>query len=258
LPNQLPDGLKIPEAQIRADLTEIAKHAMAVRTYASTQGLERVPEIARELGLTVTLGIWLDKDVARNEREIANRPRPGARYPNVTRCVVGNETYLRHEHTAAELVKIIRRVKRDSPVPVATADHWKTFIDHPELVDAVDQVSPISFPTGRCMPKETGARGVAGALRPAAGGVPGQENRHRRVRLAERRAQFQQAVPNPITQAVLLRDFVARAMQGASTTTSSRRSTSPRNCSRQCRTYWASSTASLRPKFAWSGPAGRP
>ena len=65
-----PDGLKIPEARIRADLTAIAAPARAVRTYASTQGLERVPEIAAELGLTVTLGIWLDKDKARNEREI--------------------------------------------------------------------------------------------------------------------------------------------------------------------------------------------
>jgi len=43
---QTPDGLRVPEARIRADLTEIAKHANAVRTYASTQGLERVPEIA--------------------------------------------------------------------------------------------------------------------------------------------------------------------------------------------------------------------
>ena len=118
-----PDGLRIPEAQIRSDLTMIAAHAKAVRTYASTQGLERVPEIARELGLTVTLGIWLDKDNARNEREIATALDLARRYPNVTRLVVGNETYLRHEHTAAELVKIIQRVKRDSPVPVATADH---------------------------------------------------------------------------------------------------------------------------------------
>ena len=42
-----PDGLRVPEAQIRADLTVIANHAKAVRTYASTQGLEHVPEIAR-------------------------------------------------------------------------------------------------------------------------------------------------------------------------------------------------------------------
>ncbi len=62
------------------------------------------------------------------------------RHPNVTRLVVGNETFFRHEHNAAELAEIVRLVKRDSPVPVATADHWRTFLDHPELVDAVDQV----------------------------------------------------------------------------------------------------------------------
>src|SRR5260370_14443568 len=118
-----PDGLRIPEAQIRADLTEIAKHARSVRTYASTQGLERVPEIAAELGLTVTLGGWVDKDKARNERDIATALDLARRYHNVTRLVVGNETFLRHEHTAADLANIVRRVKRDSPVPVATADH---------------------------------------------------------------------------------------------------------------------------------------
>src|ERR1700738_5667416 len=96
-----PDGLRIPEAQIRTDLALIAKHAKAVRTYASTQGLERVPEIAPELWLTVTLGIWLDKDKVRNEREIATGLDLARRYHNVTRLVVGNETYLRHEHTAA-------------------------------------------------------------------------------------------------------------------------------------------------------------
>jgi exo-beta-1,3-glucanase (GH17 family) len=79
-----PDGLRIPEAQIRADLTVIAAHAKAVRTYASTQGLERVPEIAAELGLTVTLGVWLDKDKARNEREIATALDLARRYRNVT------------------------------------------------------------------------------------------------------------------------------------------------------------------------------
>src|SRR6202051_208440 len=156
---QTPDGLVVPEAQIRADLTEIARHAKAVRTYASTQGLERVPAIAAELGLTVTLGVWIDKDEARNEREIATALDLARRYHNVTRLVVGNETYLRHEHTAAELVKIIQRVKRESPVPVATADHWKTFIDHPELVDAVDEVFAHILPYWEGMPKQTAVDG---------------------------------------------------------------------------------------------------
>src|ERR1700682_4018248 len=157
-----PDGLRIPEAQIRADLAVIAKHAKAVRTYASTQGLERVPEIAAELGLKVTLGVWLDKDQARNEREITTALDLARRYRNVTRLVVGNETFLRHEHTAAELANIVRRVKRDSPVPVATADHWKNFIDHPELVDAVDEVFAHILPYWEGMPKQPAVDGALG------------------------------------------------------------------------------------------------
>jgi exo-beta-1,3-glucanase (GH17 family) len=54
-------GSTVPEAQIRADLTAIAAQAKAVRTYGSTQGLERVPEIAAELGLKVTLGAWIGR-----------------------------------------------------------------------------------------------------------------------------------------------------------------------------------------------------
>ena len=110
--------LDVPADRIRADLTAIAEHAKAIRTYASTKGLEQVPAIAAELGLKVTLGIWIDKDEARNQREIETALELARRYPNVTRLVVGNETIFRREHTAAELVAIIRRVKRDSPVPV--------------------------------------------------------------------------------------------------------------------------------------------
>jgi hypothetical protein len=85
-------NLTVSEAQIRADLTAIAKLAKAVRTYGSTQGLERVPEIAAEFGLSVTLGIWIDKDKSRNEREIETALDLARRNPNVTRLVVGNES----------------------------------------------------------------------------------------------------------------------------------------------------------------------
>src|SRR5258708_3744589 len=88
-------GLEIPEAQIRTDLTTIAAHAKSVRTYASTQGLERVPEIAAELGLTVTLGDWIDKDAASHERGIATALYLARRYNNVTRLAVVTEHLLR-------------------------------------------------------------------------------------------------------------------------------------------------------------------
>src|SRR5882757_2174959 len=250
-----PDGLRIPEAQIRADLTEIAKHAKAVRTYASTQGLEHVPEIARELGLTVTLGIWLDKDKARNEREIATALELARHYPNVTRLVVGNETYLRHEHTAAELVKIIRRVKRDSPVPVATADHWKTFIDHPELVDAVDQVFAHILPYWEGMPKETALEGSLALYDQLRAAYPGKKIVIGEFGWPSAGHNFEQAVPDPITQAVLLRNFVARANATGIDYNIVEAIDQPEKLFEgNVGPYWGIFDASLRPKFAWSGP----
>ena len=56
--------------QIRADLKAIAPYTRAIRTYSSTGGAELVPPIAAEFGLKVTVGAWIDKDQARNEREI--------------------------------------------------------------------------------------------------------------------------------------------------------------------------------------------
>src|SRR6185369_6588193 len=97
---------------------------------------------------------WIGKDEARNEREIETALELARHNRNVTRLVVGNETLFRHERTAAELAEIIRRVKRDSPVPVATADNWKTFLDHPELAEAVDQIFAHIIPYWEGFPKK--------------------------------------------------------------------------------------------------------
>jgi cellulose synthase/poly-beta-1,6-N-acetylglucosamine synthase-like glycosyltransferase/exo-beta-1,3-glucanase (GH17 family) len=82
-------------AQIHKDLAAIAPYTNSIRTYSSTGGLELVPQIAAEFGLRVTLGIWLDPDVARNEREIRSAIEIARRHSNVKAIVVGNETTLR-------------------------------------------------------------------------------------------------------------------------------------------------------------------
>jgi exo-beta-1,3-glucanase (GH17 family) len=249
------DGSIVPEAQIRADLTVIAAHAKAVRTYASTQGLERVPDVAAELGLTVTLGIWIDKDNARNEREIATALELARCHPNVTRLVVGNETVFRHEHTAAELVQIVRRVKRDSPVPVAKADHWKSFIDHPELVNAVDQVFAHILPYWEGMPKEVAVEKSLALYDRLLAAYPG-----KRVVIGEfgwpsAGHNFERAVPSPISQAVVLRNFVARAnIRGIDYNVVEAIDQPEKLFEGNVGPYWGILDASLRPKFAWTGP----
>ena len=247
--------LVVSEAQIRTDLTAIAKRARAIRTYASTKGLERVPEIAAELGLAVTLGIWIDKDKARNEREIATALDLARRHPNVIRLVVGNETFFRHEHTAAELAEIIRRVKQDSPVPVATADHWKSFIDHPELVDAVDQVFAHIIPYWEGLPKKTAVEGSLAIYDRLRAAYPGKKIVIGEYGWPSAGHNFERAVPGPISQASLLRDFVAAANDlGIDYNIVEAIDQPEKLFEGNVGPYWGILDASLRPKFAWTGP----
>ena len=159
-------------AQIRRDLKAVAPYTKTIRTYSSTGGLELVPQIAAELGLKVTLGIWIDKNTARNEREIRSAIDLARRHRNVVNAlVVGNETTLRGElggdedalrvaaakagkkvgelkaeRNVEELMKIIARVKRQSPVPVTTGETWDIWRDHPQLASSVDFIGAHILP----------------------------------------------------------------------------------------------------------------
>jgi cellulose synthase/poly-beta-1,6-N-acetylglucosamine synthase-like glycosyltransferase/exo-beta-1,3-glucanase (GH17 family) len=247
--------LEVSEAQIRADLTAIAKQAKAIRIYASTKGLERVPKIAAEFGLAVTLGIWIDKDEARNEREIETAFDLVRHNPNVTRLVVGNETVFRHEHTAAELAAIVRRVKRDSPVPVATADNWRTFIDHPELVDAVDQVFAHIIPYWEGLPKKRAVEGSLAIYDRLRAAYPGKIIVVGEFGWPSAGHNFERAVPGPFSQAGLLRDFVAEAnFLGIDYNIVEAIDQPEKIFEGNVGPYWGILDASLRPKFSWTGP----
>src|SRR3954469_3870219 len=78
--------------QIRSDLRLLSPYTRTVRTYSSTGGVELVPSIAAEFGMKVTVGIWIDKNEARNEREILQAIALAKRYSNVNAIVVGNES----------------------------------------------------------------------------------------------------------------------------------------------------------------------
>ena len=245
----------LSEARILADLTAIADQAKAIRTYASTKGLERVPGIAAELGLTVTLGIWIDKDEARNQREIETALELARRNPNITRLVVGNETIFRHELTATELAGVIRRVKRDSPVPVATADNWKTFLDHPELVDAVDEVFAHIIPYWEGLPKKAAVKGSLALYDRLRAAYPGKKIVIGEFGWPSAGHNFERAVPGPIKQAGLLRDFVAEANAlGIDYNIIEAIDQPEKLFEGNVGPYWGILDASLRPKFSWTGP----
>src|SRR4029450_7592304 len=145
--SQHPDhGDRPTPEQIRADLKILSPYTQAIRTYTSTGGGELVPAIAAEFGLKGTPGTWTDKTKDPTERK--NRPATGLprRYNNINAIVVGNETTLRAEKTIDELVRLIQRVKRQSPVPVTTGEIWTVWIEHPELASAVDFIAAHILP----------------------------------------------------------------------------------------------------------------
>jgi exo-beta-1,3-glucanase (GH17 family)/cellulose synthase/poly-beta-1,6-N-acetylglucosamine synthase-like glycosyltransferase len=247
--------LRVPEARIRADLTAIAGQAKAVRTYASTQGLEQVPRIAAELGLKVTVGAWIDRDAARNEREIASALDLARHNPNVTRLVVGNETVFRHEHSAADLIKIIQRVKGESPVPIATAENWHIFIEHPELGNAVDQIFAHIIPYWDGEPKQTAVDRSLEIYDRLQATFPGKTIVVGEFGWPSAGRNFEQSMPGPIAQAVVLRDFVARATAlGIDYNIIEAIDQPEKLFEGNVGPYWGILNASLRPKFAWTGP----
>jgi exo-beta-1,3-glucanase (GH17 family)/cellulose synthase/poly-beta-1,6-N-acetylglucosamine synthase-like glycosyltransferase len=127
----------VPEAVIRGDLRQLAKVTPRIRTYTVDRGLDRVPYIAKEVGLKVTLGIWLSGDRALNEAELARGIDAIKDNPDtVDRVIVGNETLLRGELTAADVVAYMQRVRAaiaDPAVEVGTAEVWNVWLKNPSL-----------------------------------------------------------------------------------------------------------------------------
>src|SRR3546814_2820532 len=87
------------EAEIASDIALLSGKVHRLRTYASTGILGEVPRIAEAYGLEVTAGAWIDKDLARNQDEVARLIRISLMDRNVDHLIVGNEALLREDVT---------------------------------------------------------------------------------------------------------------------------------------------------------------
>jgi exo-beta-1,3-glucanase (GH17 family)/cellulose synthase/poly-beta-1,6-N-acetylglucosamine synthase-like glycosyltransferase len=251
-----PETKEPPTAeQIRADLKAIAPYTRAIRTYSATRGAELVPPIAAEFGLKVAVGAWIGKDKDRNEAEIRSALELAHRYGNVNAIYVGNEAVLTNQISADDLVELIRQAKRLSPVPVTTGESWDIYIKFPQLASAVDF--------------------IAAHILPYWGGVPAAHvvdqtiehydtlrrlNPGKHIVIAEfgwpsAGPNFQGADPGRIDQAVILRDFLARAQAyGIDYNIIEGMDRPWKTIEGGVGPYWGVLDASGHPKFSWTGP----
>ncbi len=151
----------ISEARITADLEHLVPYTQGIRTYSLDFGLDRVPAIAAKLGLKVSLGIWLGKDLAKNDADIeAALPIIAANRAAIDRIYVGNEAVVRGDLTAAQVAAYVAKVRSKlgaTHPPLGTAEPWHIWLAHPDLAPAVDFIGAHIFSYWDGVPVEAGA-----------------------------------------------------------------------------------------------------
>ena len=250
-----PDTGERPTAeQIRADLKAIAPYTRAIRTYSATGGAELIPPIAAEFGLKVTVGAWIGKDKDRNEREIRSALDLARHNSNVNAIVVGNETTLRAEMSVDDLIHLIQKVKRQSPVPVTTGEIWTVWIDHPELASAVDFIAAHILPYWEGFDASRAVDHTIEFYDKLRRVHPG-----KRIVIAEfgwpsAGYNFHDANPGRIEQAMVIRDFVTRAEAYGIDYNIVEAIDQPwKTAEGGVGPYWGIFDAARQPKFSWTG-----
>jgi exo-beta-1,3-glucanase (GH17 family)/cellulose synthase/poly-beta-1,6-N-acetylglucosamine synthase-like glycosyltransferase len=263
-PNRDAEHDSTDEAQITSDLAAIAPYTRTIRTYSATKGLELVPALASQYGLHVTLGVWLSDREDQNEKEIESAIDLAKRYRNVEGIIVGNETIYRNRalyqrENVQDLIAKIQRVKREVSVPVTTAEVWDVWLDHPELVSAVDYLAVHILPFWEGIPGSAAvdhAMKVYERLRQA---YPG-----KRIVIAEfgwpsAGLNRKDAEPSPITQAQIVRDFVARSdAMGIDYSIVEAFDQPWKTNEGSVGPYWGIFDADRNPKFAFAGTVETP
>ena len=133
----------ISPERIDRDLAQISKLTGHIRTYTVDGGMDKVPEIARRYGMTVSMGIWISPDLEQNEKSIELGIKTAlANRRTIDRVIVGNETQLEGYVSPDQLNDYIRRVRAALParIKITTAEPWSTWMLTPEIGQYVDIV----------------------------------------------------------------------------------------------------------------------
>lgn len=127
---QRPGGADPTTAQLREDLALLAPRWRLLRLYSADDLADRLLALIRseQPGVRVLLGAWIAGDAAADQRQVDAAIALANAYPDiVVAVVVGNETQVSwsdHKVDPAVLIDRVREVRRQTKVPVATADDF--------------------------------------------------------------------------------------------------------------------------------------
>jgi len=126
--------------EIDRDLKQLSQYTDHIRTYSALEN-PIIPELARNYGLKVLAGAYLDNRQQRNEDELQALIESARRNDNVDRLMVGNETLYRADMGVGQLIGYIDRVRAQTRKPVSTAEPWHVWLKYPQLAKHVDFIT---------------------------------------------------------------------------------------------------------------------
>lgn len=212
------DSKQFSEEHIRDDLTQLKKSTLRVRTYSVSRGLDKLPAIARKLGMKVALGIWISSDLDYNKQEIDNAIKVirETRGTTIDRVFVGNEVILRGDVSVEQLNDYIRQVRRelrDMPrIQISTAEPWNVWDANPALADEVDFIGVHMLPYWEGISLESAVGHIQNRLKVLT------DKFHKPIVIGEagwpsEGRQRQGAEPSDANEAAFVRAFLTRAKE---------------------------------------------
>ena len=199
--------------EIEADLQVLQGKVAKVRTYSSSDGAEAIPELAQKYAIAVTAGAWLDKDLAKNSREITSLIHNTRKHSNIERVIVGNEALLRGDLSVKELGAYLRKVRKQVNVPVSTAEPWHVWLKYPELAENVDFIAIHILPYWEGISEETSLDFVLDSYQKVVSAFPGKLVLIAEVGWPSQGNRFLNARPTLANEAKFLRRFLNLAQK---------------------------------------------
>ena len=195
------------DAEIRADLLSASDTAGRIRTYSVKGTLADIPRLAADLPLKVTLGGWLSTNLRADQVELDRLIAATNANRNVDRVLVGNETLLRRDLTAEQVIAEINYVRARVHVPVSTAEPWHVWLAHPALARSVDYITIHLLPYWEGLPVNDALRFTVEKLNAVQAAYPGKKVVIGEVGWPSNGVDVGAAVASRVNQASFLRQF---------------------------------------------------
>ncbi len=143
--NQNPGDI-ISEEQIVKRLSVLVDHTEWIRVFSCTEGHEKIPKIAKEMGFKVLMGAWIGKDKEENAKEVQSLIKL-INEGNVDMAAIGNEVMFRGDQDEDTIIKYIQEVKRNTKgISICCVDIYNELIKHPKLIEASDKLLINCYP----------------------------------------------------------------------------------------------------------------